>query len=270
MQTFTKTDPTHRTELEGEAAALRWLAEAETDGGIHVATVFSASRESLVEERISTATPSCAAARTAGAALARTHAAGAAWWGAPPDGWQGSYRIDNSLTPTLARAEAPATWGAFYAQYRLMNNVRTLVDSGAYTTSEAAVFDRLANRLLNGDFDVPQPALVTKNGHDVARLHGDLWSGNLLWDANPNNPTRAALIDPMAYGGHAETDLAMLALFGCSNLSDLIRGYEEVSPLADGWRERVVLHQVFPLLLHCVLFGGHYLDAALHAATRYL
>ena len=73
----------------------------------------------------------------------------------------------------------------------------------------------------------------------------------------------------MAQGGHAETDLAMLALFGFPFLREVIAGYEEVSPLADGWRERVALHQLSPLLLHCELFGGWYLGEALDAARRY-
>ena len=74
----------------------------------------------------------------------------------------------------------------------------------------------------------------------------------------------------MACGGHAETDLAMLDLFGCSHLDELLRGYNETSSLADGWRERISLHQVAPLLLHCVLFGGHYLWSALQVAKRYI
>ena len=270
MQTFAKTDRYGRTSLMGEAAALRWLAAAEGEGGLHVAHVISACDEELVEERIATRAATTDAARTAGAALARTHAAGAAWWGCPPDGWLGSYRIDNSFTPTVCEEEAPSTWGMFYAEHRMMNYVRVLRDKGLYDAQDVAVFEGLASRLVDGVFDAPQPELVGRQGHVVARLHGDLWAGNLLWDANPHNKTGAALIDPMAHGGHAETDLAMLDLFGCSYLNELVRGYEEVSALADGWRERVGLHQVTPLLLHCVLFGGHYLDAALRAARHYL
>lgn len=270
MLTFTKTDRFGRASLVGEAAALRWLAEAEADGGLHVAAVVSVSDTELVEERIVTGAATVDAARRAGAALALTHAAGAPWWGCPPAGWSGSYRLDHSLTPTVDERDAPATWGLFYAEYRVMQYVRTLRDEGSYGAREVAVFERLANRLGDGTFDVPQPALVSAKGHDVARLHGDLWAGNLLWDTDSKNTTGAALIDPMACGGHAETDLAMLHLFGCSHLDQLLRGYDEVSPLADGWRERVTLHQVAPLLLHCVLFGGHYLDAALQAARRYL
>lgn len=270
MQTFTKRDPIGRTSLLGEAAGLRWFAEAEAEGGLHAAKVISVSERELVEERISTRYPSVEMARRAGAALARTHAAGAPWWGCPPPGWSGSHRIDHSLTPTVNEADAASSWGAFFAEHRVMTYVRVLRDEGSYGTREAEMFERLASRLVAGVYDTPQPALVGRQGHDVARLHGDLWAGNLLWDANAQNLTGAALIDPMAYGGHAETDLATLDLFGCTYLDELLRGYDEVSALADGWRERVALHQLPILLLHCVLFGGHYLAATLNAARRYL
>lgn len=127
----------------------------------------------------------------------------------------------------------------------------------------------MAARLSSGEFDAPQPGLVREAGVPCARLHGDLWSGNVLWDADADAPTGSVLIDPMAYGGHAETDLAMLALFGHPLLEEVVRGYDEVSPLADGWRERVGLHQLAPLLLHCVLFGGWYLDETVSMARRY-
>ena len=270
VQTFSKTDRFGRASLVGEAAALRWLAEAEPDGGLHVATVVSVSDAELVEERIGTGVATVDAARRAGAALAVTHAAGAPWWGCPPAGWTGAYRLDHSLTPTVDERSAPSTWGAFFAEHRVMHYVRTLRDEGAYGPSEVAVFDRLATRLADGAYDAPQPALVGARGHKVARIHGDLWAGNLLWDSNPNNATGAALIDPMACGGHAETDLAMLDLFGCSHLDELLRGYNEASALADGWRDRIGLHQVAPLLLHCVLFGGHYLWSALQMAKRFI
>jgi fructosamine-3-kinase len=270
LASFTKRDRFGRASLMGEARALSWLAEAEPSGGIHVAKVISATNEELVEERITTKSATVEAARCVGAALARTHAAGGAWWGCPPEGWSGSYRIDHSLTPTVDRQAAASTWGAFYAEHRVMTYVRVLRDEGAYGPSEVQVFDRLANRLCAGTFDVPQPRLVVENGHEVARLHGDLWAGNLLWDANTGNATGAALIDPMAHGGHAETDLAMLALFGCSHLQVILSAYDEVSPLADGWRERVALHQLSPVLLHCVLFGGGFLGEALAIARHYV
>ena len=267
---FIKNDHWGRASLLGEAAALRWLGEAKREGGLRVARVLRASERELVEERIETCQPTREAAERIGRALAATHAAGAGWWGAPPSGWSGSYRIDDSRTPTVAQADAVLSWGAFYAEHRVMTYVRALADSGDFGAREVALFERLCARLRDGEWDVPQPRLVGERGHEVARLHGDLWAGNLLWDADEANPTGAALIDPMAHGGHAETDLAMLALFGCSHLQVILSAYDEVSPLADGWRERVALHQLSPVLLHCVLFGGGFLGEALAIARHYV
>jgi fructosamine-3-kinase len=97
-----------------------------------------------------------------------------------------------------------------------------------------------------------------------ARLHGDLWSGNV----HAGRDGRMWLLDPAAHGGHRETDLAMLALFGAPYLDRILAAYQEAAPLADGWRRRVPLHQLFPLLVHTVLFGSAYAArtaAAAHA-----
>src|SRR5690606_11979346 len=91
------------------------------------------------------------------------------------------------------------------------------------------------------------------------------WSGNVLW-----SPDGAVLIDPAAHGGHRETDLAMLALFGCPHLDAVLAAYDEAAPLAAGWRDRVPLHQLFPLLVHVVLFGGGYAAQAAAAARAAL
>lgn len=128
--------------------------------------------------------------------------------------------------------------------------------AGVLERADAAVLDRLADRVAAGAFDT---------GEVPARLHGDLWSGNVLWTAQ-----EAVLIDPAAHGGHREADLAMLALFGAPHLERALAAYDEATPLADGWRERVLLHQVHPLLLHAVLFGGSYAAQSMRAARRYL
>ncbi|MGC3003100.1 fructosamine kinase family protein [Streptomyces sp. G35A] len=99
-------------------------------------------------------------------------------------------------------------------------------------------------------------------GEPPARLHGDLWNGNVLWGADGH----VRLIDPAAHGGHRETDLAMLRLFGCPRLEAVLEGYREVAPLAGGWEERVGVHQLFPLLVHAVLFGRGYAERALGVA----
>jgi len=98
-----------------------------------------------------------------------------------------------------------------------------------------------------------------------SRIHGDLWSGNILWSGGTG-----WLIDPAAHGGHRETDLAMLTLFGAPHLDRILGAYAEEAPLAAGWRQRVPLHQLHPLLVHVCLFGAAYRDSALNAARAVL
>ncbi|MBT2519250.1 fructosamine kinase family protein [Streptomyces sp. ISL-90] len=94
-----------------------------------------------------------------------------------------------------------------------------------------------------------------------ARIHGDLWNGNVLWSADG-----VVLIDPAAHGGHRETDLAMLALFGCPFLDDVLGAYHRAAPLRAGWRERVALHQLHPLAVHAAGHGRGYGVALAEAA----
>jgi fructosamine-3-kinase len=134
------------------------------------------------------------------------------------------------------------TWGEFYAQDRL----RPMAElAGGRLSAEARrLVGRVIERCSAGDFD---------DGDRPARIHGDLWSGNVMWTGDG-----VVLIDPAAHGGHRETDLAMLLLFGCPHLGDVLAGYQATRPLRDGWRGRVGLHQLYPLLAHVVLFGGSY------------
>lgn len=148
--------------------------------------------------------------------------------------------------PLPLRTEA--TWGTFYARHR----IRPYLHAARHP-----VFEALCDRLKAGDFDDAAPP---------ARIHGDLWSGNLLW-----TPTGAALIDPAAHGGHRITDLAMLALFGAPQLGRVLAAYAEASEhLPDRWRDLVPLQQVHPLLVHAVLFGGGYVAQAERAASEAL
>lgn len=266
---FVKRGTPATASLEGEAAALRWLTQAEPAGGMPIAKVVKASATELVERRIAAGSPSAAAADRVGAALAITHAAGAPWWGAPPEGWEGDYLIGKSFTPTVAECDAPSTWGVFFAHWRIMPYARQALTAQAISSDEMALVERVVMRLIDGVYDAPQPALVANARVSAARIHGDLWSGNLLWGADPANSVGATLIDPMAHGGHAETDLAMLALFGCAHLERIIASYDEASPLADGWRDRVRLHQLAPLLHHCALFGRSYAMQTMQVARLY-
>lgn len=269
------------TNLLNEAAALNWLAEAEKNGGIHIAQVISASSQDLEEEKILQAQPTHEAAEAIGRGLAHMHAAGARWFGEPPAHFEGDgYVINHTLTPVVStQAAAKKTWGAYFATERIEPFVEKLAKEGLFNAQDMQVFTKLCERLRAGAFDSPQPGLVQKNidtpdstetAITCARIHGDLWAGNVLYDANPQNPTKGVLIDPMAHGGHAETDLAMFQLFGFANLAYVLSAYNEVSPLADGWQERIALHQLAPLLHHCLLFGSSYKAETLCACKRYL
>jgi fructosamine-3-kinase len=212
-----------------EAAGLRWLGEA---AAVPVPEVVAATGDLLVLEWVPSGAPSAQAAEELGRGLAALHRSGAEAFGASRPGYIGSLPLDNTPTPA---------WPEFYAERRVRPYVRTAVDRGHLAPAEGAVIERAV-------------AALDDPGEPPARLHGDLWSGNVHWAADG----RAWLIDPAAHGGHRESDLAMLALFGAPHLDRIRAAYDEAYPLAAGWRDRVGLHQLHPLLVHAVLFGGGY------------
>jgi fructosamine-3-kinase len=232
--------------FEAEAAGLSWLAAA---GGASTAAVIRVEPGLIELERVAPAAPSSTAARAFGAALASTHAAGAAAFGASPDGWTGSQFIGARPMPSARES----SWGRFFARDRVVPFVEIAVRAGAVSTNEERDIRAACERVAAGDFD---------DGVSPARIHGDLWTGNVLW-----SPSGVVLIDPAAHGGHRETDLAMLALFGCPYLEEVLRGYEEHTRLRAGWRERVPLHQLHPLAVHAAGHGRQY-GVALHRAAE--
>ncbi len=226
-----------------EAAGLRWLAGA---AAVPVPEVLAADNSVLVIEWVPEGGAGRQAAARFGADLARLHAAGADHFGAP---WPG---VIAGLP--LPNAEAD-DWPAWYASQRLLPYVRLAADSGTLSSADVRLVESVADRIA----DLAGPA------ERPSRIHGDCWSGNVLWSCG-----RAWLIDPAAHGGHRETDLAMLSLFGAPFLDQIVASYQQVAPLADGWRDRVPLHQLHPLLVHVCLFGTGYRDAALTAARTVL
>ncbi|MFL6078483.1 MAG: fructosamine kinase family protein [Ornithinibacter sp.] len=238
-----------------EAAGLRWLADAAADGGATVVEVLDEGPHHLDLARLTPAPPTAAAAERLGRGLAVTHAAGAAAHGCGPPGWVGDGWLGPLSEPLPLALGAWPTWGAFWAAARIAPLLPVARERGVLDGAGAALLHRLADRVASGAFDT---------GEAPARLHGDLWSGNVLWTSQ-----EAVLIDPAAHGGSREADLAMLALFGAPHLERVLAAYDEAAPLAEGWRDRVLLHQVHPLLLHAVLFGGSYARQALGAARRY-
>jgi fructosamine-3-kinase len=230
------------------AAGLAWLRAA---GGAAVVDVVAVGDDGIDLDELEGARPTADATRRFGADLARTHDAGAEAWGAPPDGWTGPNFIGRR--PQECRPEA--SWGVFYAAQRVAPFARIALEAGSITPAEHVVVRAALDRIAAGEFD---------DDDRPARLHGDLWNGNVTF-----TPGGVVLIDPAAHGGHRETDLAMLDLFGCPFLDEVLTGYESVRPLRAGWRNRVPMHQLHPLAVHAAGYGRSYgrelVDAA--AAT---
>jgi fructosamine-3-kinase len=215
-----------------EARGLSWLRDA---GGAAVPEVLACAEDCLVISWVEPGQPSPEAAENFGRRLAVTHGTGAESFGAAEDGFIGTLPLPNK----------PAdSWAEFFATRRVLPYLRAARDRGAVTAGDAAAVEEVLRRLdeLGGPAEPP------------ARIHGDLWSGNVLWGADGN----AWLVDPAAHGGHRETDLAMLGLFGTPHLPIILDAYDEAAGLADGWQSRIPLHQLHPLLVHAVLFGGGY------------
>jgi fructosamine-3-kinase len=228
--------------FEAEARGLRWLAEP---GVAEVAEVLAATEDCLILRWVEPTRPSPESASGLGRMLARLHASGADSFGADHDGFIG----------TLPMPNKPAdTWPEFFAVRRILPYLKLAADRGHADDAAVSAVEGVVRRIV----DLAGPA------EPPARIHGDLWSGNIVWNAD----RAAVLVDPAAHGGHRETDLAMLALFGLPQLARVQATYAEVTPLADGWEERQPLHQLFPLLVHAALFGGRYGQLAAEAARK--
>ncbi len=226
-----------------EARGLEWLR---TPGGVEMPTVLAVSADCLILTWIDTGPASAEAADRLARQLAVTHAAGAATFGADLDGYIGTVPLFNKPT---------ATWAEFWVTRRVLPYLRVAHNKGAITSSDVALVERAMERIdeLAGQ---PEPP---------SRIHGDLWSGNIVW----GHDRVARLVDPAPYGGHRESDLAVLSLFGAPYLDRILSAYDEASPLGDGWRDRLTLHQIHPLLVHAIHFGGSY-GARAGAAARAL
>lgn len=228
-----------------EAAGLRWLRDA---GAVPVPDVIAVGDDDpafLVLEWIDEGGRRASTERELGAALAALHQAGAPSFG----------REDRRTTGSRALPNDPCdTWVEFYAERRLIPLARLARDRGALPTEAIRRLERLAGELgqVGGP---PEPP---------ARLHGDLWAGNRIVDRDG----RSWLIDPASHGGHREFDLAMMRLFGGFS-AECFDAYDDVSPLADGWEDRVALHQIAPLVVHAIKFGGGYVAAAESAIAGY-
>jgi len=232
-----------------EAAGLRWLREP---GVVAVPEVLAVSDGTdgapnhLVLEWIDEGRPGPGTEVDLGRSLAALHQASAATFGREDRRSTGSRGLPN---------EPCADWATFYATQRLSPLARLARDGGALSAAALAGLERLDADRLREIGGPPEPP---------ARLHGDLWAGNRLVGTDG----RSWLIDPACHGGHREFDLAMMRLFGGFG-AECFAAYDAATPLADGWGDRVPLHQIAPLVVHAVKFGGGYAPAAAEAIARY-
>jgi fructosamine-3-kinase len=232
-----------------EAAGLRWLREPGVVAVPKVLAVSDGPVAFLVLEWIDEGRGGAGHADGSGTeadlsqALVALHQAGAPCFG----------REDRRTTGSRALPNEPCdTWAEFYATQRLLPLARLARDGHALATDTIDALERLAAGSTLGS--------LPGADEPPSRLHGDLWAGNRLVDAAGRN----WLIDPAAHGGHREFDLAMMRLFGGFG-PDAFAAYEEAHPLAPGWEDRVSLHQIAPLVVHAVKFGGGYVAAATRA-----
>ena len=229
-----------------EAAGLAWLREA---AAAPIPEVLGVSEDppALILEWIEPGRAVASTEADFGRALAALHAAGAPCFGREDRRSTGSRGLPN---------EPCATWAEFYATNRLLPLARLAADAGALPRGAIRDLESIAGRLdeLGGSAAAEAPA----------RLHGDLWGGNRL----VGRGGVSWLIDPAAHGGHREFDLAMMRLFGGFG-EDCFAAYEETAPLAAGWQGRVALHQLAPLAVHAIKFGGSYAGETRRALDVY-
>ncbi|MEV0296356.1 fructosamine kinase family protein [Nocardia sp. NPDC050710] len=303
---FVKSTADHSAVLAAEANGLRWLGGAVPDV---VAPVLAVDDHLLVLPWLPESDPTPSAAERLGRELAALHAKSPGVFGAPWPGWIAELPLDNTETgggqagrdhrDDLRSRAAPigGTGAAILGRTTDHRTERLVTPIGTVGAHPAATQARATPDSPSPDPGWPRwyaerrlapylPRAARHLGADgtrlieqlidrvetlagppepPARIHGDLWAGNIRWSRD-----HARLIDPAAHGGHRETDLAMLALFGAPHLDRMLAAYREIRPLAEGWRERLPLHQLHPLLVHVVLFGDSYRDRTLAAATAAL
>lgn len=232
--------------FESEARGLEWLRGKSPLVVPKVLAVSAGAPAFLALEHLGNGGPRRGFDEELGRGLAELHRAGPEAFGLDHDNFIGRLPQENAALPS---------WAELYRERRLGPMLTRAQKSGLVTRELRAAFDGLFGKLdqLVGPSEPP------------ARLHGDLWGGNLHVSAEG----APCLIDPAVYGGHREMDLAMMKLFGGFG-ARVFAAYDEAFPLAPGHEERVALYQLYPLLVHVNLFGAGYLGAVKSALGRYL
>ena len=221
-----------------EAAGLRWLREAS-----HCVVEVLGTDGATITTRLVEAAPATPeAAHRAGRELARIHVAGAEAFGCPPAPGGETWAGTNYIGSIPQKCEPTDDWAAFYTGQRVLPFARAAHRKGNIATETLDLVDRACGAIRGHRWDV-----------EPARIHGDLWAGNLLFSVDG-----PVFIDPAAHGGHPETDLAMLALFGAPYLGEIRRGYTEESGADPDFDTSTPIHQLHPLAVHAQTHGPAY------------
>jgi fructosamine-3-kinase len=195
-------------------------------------------KQYLLLEWLEKAPPSTSLWKQLAAGLTQLHQSSTTWFG-----WQ----KDNYIGSLPQLNEWKETWASFYLQQRILPLAELLVKSRRFTTTEMAAIEALDKKLR--DIFPPEPPSL---------LHGDLWAGNMMCVQDKDGVIKPAIYDPAVYYGHREMDLGMSLLFGGYD-KKMYDEYNEIFPLEKDWRKRVSITQLYPLLVHAVLFGGGYI-----------
>ena len=209
-----------------------------------IKTGFDDDKQYLVLEWLEKGSPEKDMWERFGATLAMMHQLPQEYFGLDEDNYIGS------LDQVNARQ---SDWATFYAEYRIMPLIKILFDRGYCSETDLILANKFCSHLKN-IFSSGYPAL----------LHGDLWAGNYLIHSSGY----AAIYDPAVYYGHREMDIGMTKLFGGFD-QRFYDAYDHYYPLEKDWQKRLPLTQLYPILVHAVLFGGHYVSSALSIVRQY-
>jgi fructosamine-3-kinase len=179
-----------------------------------------------------------------GMSLAEMHKKPQAYFGFEEDNFIGSLHQSNGTNASTGPA-TKTNWAKFYAEERILPLVDKLITRGDLSKTDRTNAEKLCNK-FDSLFPKETPSL----------LHGDLWSGNFMCAQNG----KPCIYDPAVYYGHREMDLGMTKLFGGFD-KKFYEAYHATYPLEKNWEQRIPLTQLYPLLVHAILFGGAYVGS---------